>query len=269
MGILITIVMQALIFDYKKQVENLQKSKDAFLRNDFLYKHSEDMIREGIYRSKLLNDSVMLYGHYNFLRTELYTAERIKTAFLYDIYGNNAPNFTAAIEEDLSLISESFGMVCSNLSLNFINNIEGVLRNYHRSLKHKGLFIATLIGESSFWELRDALAAADYNAYSGVFTRVMPVVSAESIIKLMSMNKFVDIVSNIERIELRYNSLLNMLRELRDMGFGNFLISKSPKLSKDLLNFAEAYYRQNYSIDKMLKLSIDIIMISGFKADYK
>lgn len=45
-------------------------------------------------------------------------------------------------------------MVISNLSLHWINDLPGVLTQIRRILKPDGLFLASMFGEETLWELR-------------------------------------------------------------------------------------------------------------------
>lgn len=48
----------------------------------------------------------------------------------------------------------TFDLVISNLALHWINDLPGVLTQIRRVLKPDGLFLASMFGEETLWELR-------------------------------------------------------------------------------------------------------------------
>ena len=57
-------------------------------------------------------------------------------------------------ESPLPFDNATFDLVASSLSLHWVNNVPGVLREILRVLKPDGVFIATILGGETLCELR-------------------------------------------------------------------------------------------------------------------
>lgn len=57
-------------------------------------------------------------------------------------------------EEHLPFEANSFDMVISNLVLHWVNDLPGVLRQIRSVLKPDGLFLASMFGNETLWQLK-------------------------------------------------------------------------------------------------------------------
>ncbi|WHQ46701.1 MAG: hypothetical protein MTP17_04340 [Candidatus Midichloria sp.] len=91
-------------------------------------------------------------------------------------------------------------------------------------------------------------------------------IKSESLVNLANKSGFGQVVIHTETVKLQYDNLINMLRMLRDLrqiGFSNFLVSPVIPISKNFLKVASEYYWQNYCSSSRLNLSFDIITLSA------
>jgi SAM-dependent methyltransferase len=64
------------------------------------------------------------------------------------------PERVLADEELIPFEEGTFDLVISNLALHWVNDLPGVLTQIRRVLKPDGLFLASMFGEETLWELR-------------------------------------------------------------------------------------------------------------------
>lgn len=65
-------------------------------------------------------------------------------------------------------------MVLSNLSLHWVNNLPGCFDAIFKSLKPDGLFMATLFGGDTLYELRSSLQLAELERKGGLSAHISP-----------------------------------------------------------------------------------------------
>ncbi|MDA0938837.1 MAG: hypothetical protein O3C05_00920 [Proteobacteria bacterium] len=173
-------------------------------------------------------------------------------------------------QEDLKncIVSDDalFDIAISNLILQFSNTPERVLAYYASVIKNDGFFTATLVGGRSLYELRDAFALADQEIYGGVFLRVAPMIRASDIVLLAKRTGFKDIVVHSNVLDVRYNSIYDIVSDIRAFGASNYMLNKQSTLpNKNLFKKANDHYSKMHSKDNKLKLTIEIITLSCFK----
>ena len=126
-------------------------------------------------------------------------------------------------EEALPFADACLDLVVSALSLQFVNDLPGTLMQIRRALKPDGLFMAALIGGDSLIELREAFAAAESEIEDGVSPRVCPFADVREMGALMQRAGFALPVVDTDRLTVRYDSVRDLLHELRRMGATNIL----------------------------------------------
>ena len=132
----------------------------------------------------------------------------------------------AADEEALPFADGSLDLVVSALALQFVNDLPGTLIQIRRALKPDGLLLAALIGGDSLTELREAFAQAESEIEGGVSPRVAPFADVRELGALLQRAGFALPVVDSDRLTVRYNSVLALMRDLRRMGATNVLIER-------------------------------------------
>ena len=126
-------------------------------------------------------------------------------------------------EEALPFAEGSLDLVVSALALQFVNDLPGALIQIRRALKPDGLLLAALIGGDSLTELRSAFAAAEAEVEGGISPRVAPFADIRELGGLLQRAGFALPVVDSERVAVRYDSALALMRDLRRMGATNIL----------------------------------------------
>ena len=169
-------------------------------------------------------------------------------------------------EEYLPLAAQSFDLVASALSLQFVNDLPGALLQIRQALKPDGLFLAAFVGGDSLSELRASLAEAESEILGGVSPRVIPTVTVQDIGALLQRAGFALPVVDRDPLIVRYDSLFDLMADLRAMGATNMLRArmKTPTPRRLFLKAAEIYARRYSDPDGRIRATFEIISVSGW-----
>ena len=172
----------------------------------------------------------------------------------------------AADEEALPFADGSLDLVVSALSLQFVNDLPGTLIQIRRALKPDGLLLAALIGGDSLSELREAFAAAESEIEGGVSPRVAPFADVRELGALLQRAGFALPVVDTDRLTVRYDSVFDLMRELRRMGATNILSERrrTPLKRATLERMADIYGERFTDPDGRLRATFEIVWLSGW-----
>src|SRR5690606_911672 len=115
-------------------------------------------------------------------------------------------------------------------------------------LRPDGLFLATLLGGETLFELRQSLAAAEAEITGGASPRVAPFAEIRAAGALLQRAGLALPVTDVDRKIVRYDSALHLMRDLRAMGATNTLTERSRKpLPRAVLLRAIEIYAERFS----------------------
>jgi len=117
--------------------------------------------------------------------------------------------------EQLPFVDESFGMVWSNLALQWCNDLGRTFSEINRILTTDGLFMFSTFGPDTLKELRQAFGQVDG------FTHVNRFVDMHDIGDLLVHNRFATPVMDMEYITLTYDDVMKVMRDLKAIGAHN------------------------------------------------
>jgi SAM-dependent methyltransferase len=171
-----------------------------------------------------------------------------------------------ADEEALPLRDQSVDLVVSGLVLQFVNDLPGTLIQVRRALKPDGLFVAALLGGDTLTELREALAQAEAEIEGGLSPRVAPFVGVRELGALLQRAGFALPVTDVDRVTVRYQSVFDLMHDLRRMGGGNALVERRrrPLRRAVLARTAQIYAARFADADGRLRATFDIVWLSGW-----
>ncbi len=174
--------------------------------------------------------------------------------------------FVAADEEALPFGDGAFDLVVSALALQFVNDLPGVLIQIRRALKPDGLFLAALFGGETLTELRQAFAAAESEMDGGASPRVAPFADLRELGALLQRAGFALPVTDVDRVGVRYDSVLGLMRDLRRMGATNALTARrrAPLKRATLARMAEIYTQLFADADGRVRATFEIVWLSGW-----
>jgi malonyl-CoA O-methyltransferase len=131
-----------------------------------------------------------------------------------------APWFVAGDIAALPFATGRFDLLWSNLALQWVNDLEAALAEFHRVLTVGGLLMFTTLGPDTLREVRTAFRAADSQPHVSRF------VDMHDIGDLLVQAGFADPVMHMEQLTLTYSEPLAMLRELKSLGATNATVAR-------------------------------------------
>jgi len=172
----------------------------------------------------------------------------------------------AADEEALPFADGSLDLVVSALALQFVNDLPGALAQIRRALKPDGLLLAALVGGASLTELRQAFAQAESEIEGGASPRVAPFADVRELGALLQRAGFALPVVDCDRLTVRYDTVFDLMRDLRRMGATNVLRERrrTPLRRATLARMAQVYAQRFADPDGRLRASFEIVWLSGW-----
>lgn len=171
-----------------------------------------------------------------------------------------------ADEEALPFAPESLDLVVSMLSLQFVDDLPGTLVQIRRALRPDGLFLGALFGGDTLRELRDVLATAEIETSGGLSPRVAPFLGVSDLGGLLGRAGFALPVTDVDRVVVRYRSIVDLFADLRAMGATNPLLDRScrPVGRSFFARAAELYAERHADADGRLRATFEIVSASGW-----
>lgn len=164
---------------------------------------------------------------------------------------------------------ESLDLVVSLLSLQAMNDIPGMLVQIRRSLRPDGLFLGAFAGAGTLSELRESLLAAETELYGGASPRVIPFTDVRDAGALLQRAGLALPVADVETVTVRYDTLFDLVADLRAMGETSALVDRSrrPGTRKLFARAAEIYAERFSDADGRVRASFSIVWMSGWAPD--
>ncbi|MCX2699208.1 MULTISPECIES: methyltransferase domain-containing protein [Ochrobactrum] len=171
-----------------------------------------------------------------------------------------------ADEEALPLKPQSADLIVSLLSLHSTNDTPGAMIQIARALKPDGLFLAALSGNGTLGELRESLLQAEIELTGGASPRIFPFADVRDVGGLLQRAGFALPVTDVDNVTVRYDSIFNLMADLRAMGMQNVLRDRSRKpVSKKLfLRAAEIYAERFSDPDGRIRATFSTVWLSGW-----
>ncbi len=172
---------------------------------------------------------------------------------------------SADLDADLPA-PQSQDLVISALSLQFVNDLPGVLAQTFRVLKPDGLLLAALAGGETLKELRESWLVAEEELSGGASPRVAPFADVRALGGLLQRAGFALPVADADTVVATYASPLHLMRELKAMGMSNPLTERRrvPVTRALLLRAAEVYAERHAMADGRVPATFEIITLTGW-----
>lgn len=127
--------------------------------------------------------------------------------------------------ERLPLCDAAFGMVWSNLALQWVNEPQHVLSEVLRVLEPGGLFMFSTFGPDTLKELREAYRGTDR------YTHVNRFIDMHDLGDMLVHDGFADPVMDMEYLTLTYDDVLKLMRDLKAIGAHNVTAGRRPGMT--------------------------------------
>lgn len=133
---------------------------------------------------------------------------------------------TCADEDKMQIETCSFDLCVAVGTLDSVNDLPSALRTVGQALRPDSLFIGAFAGGDSLPQLRAAMRAADQEM-GAASPHVHPRIDGPTLAALLSASGFVMPVVDVDKVEVAYSSLRDLVRDLRAMGATNVLEARS------------------------------------------
>jgi hypothetical protein len=170
---------------------------------------------------------------------------------------------TCMVEDQWNLPHGAYDLIMSIGTLDTVNDLPQALRSLRASLAKDSLLIGAISGGETLPQLRLAMHVAD-QAAGGSSPHVHPRIEAASLSPLLSSCGFVMPVVDVDRVQVSYEDLENLVADLRRMGATSILIQRSRKpLSREAKAAAEAAFRSAGDGSRTLE-TFEILHFAGW-----
>lgn len=168
-------------------------------------------------------------------------------------------------EEDLELDENSLDLVISSLSLHWVNDLPRCFQRIMKSLKPDGVFIASLFGGDTLFELRSSLQLAELERKGGLSAHISPFTKIRDIGGLLNRAGFTMLTIDTDEIVVGYPSIFELMGDLKGMAENNAAFNRPLNINKDVLMAAGAIYRELYAKEEGINATYQIIYLVGWK----
>jgi len=172
----------------------------------------------------------------------------------------------AADEEALPFAAETFDVIVSALVLHWVNDLPGALVQARRCLRPDGLFLATLLGGDTLFELREALLEAEQEIEGGVSPRTSPFLDVRDAGDLLARAGFHMAVADADTTVVSYPDLLSLMADLRAMGETNAVNARRKTFTRraTLMRAAELYFEAHGDDQGRVPATFQVITMTGW-----
>jgi SAM-dependent methyltransferase len=258
-----------IIFD-RKLLRARRKRAERLGASDFLIERVAEEIAERLaVVLRQFDVAVDLGTPGDAVRRALMANGKVATIVAASPFARPTPTGALAVvadEEMLPFRDGAIDLVVSALSLQFANDLPGVLVQIRRALRPDGLLLAALVGGDTLTELRQAFAEAEAEVEGGISPRVAPFADLRELGALLQRAGFALPVTDVDRLTVRYATPLALMHDLRRMGATNVLTERrrKPLRRATLMRMIEIYGERFADADGRIRATFEIVWLSGW-----
>lgn len=237
---------------------------------DFLLKAAiADLEERFDFVSREFEIAVDLGGHTGHTAQFLKNSSKVKQVIRADLFAADPTQPQPDVVFDdaaLPFAPESLDLVVSALNLHMLDDLPGTLIQIRRALKPDGLFLGLLLGTDTLSELRDCLMRAEMEVSGGVSPRVIPFADTRDLGGLLQRAGFALPVTDVDKITVRYDTMFDLIKDLRAMGATNPLNDrlKTPTNRNVFLRAAQLYAQDYADPDGRIRATFTFASLSGW-----
>lgn len=181
------------------------------------------------------------------------------------LLANERDGLTAALS-NVPAEPESHDFIIAPATLHLVNDTPGLLIQIRRALAPDGLFLGAAMASGTLQELREVLLAAEATLAGGASPRVAPFADMRDWGALLQRAGFALPVVDVETLTVRYDTLFDLMRDLRAMGMANALLARSrrPVSRRLFLEAARLYAERFADPDGRIRATFSIVYLSGW-----
>lgn len=167
------------------------------------------------------------------------------------------------VEEDQFDFGEGTYDLCVAVgTLDSVNDLPLALQLLHRALRPDSPLIGAISGGNNLPVLRASLIEAG-RAEGRVVARTHPRIEAPSLAQLLSAAGFSMPVVDVDRVTLRYSTMEDLVRDLRNMGATSVLADRPPALTRTAAQTASGEF-QRLGLNGRTEEQVEILHFLGW-----
>lgn len=228
--------------------------------DDFLIRVAVDeMIDRLAGVERHFDQALALFGHTDYLVHALQSSERVGAAQRLEM--SDIPS-----ADNFGLAAQSYDLILAPLTLHFLQDLPGAFVQMRRALRPDGLLLAVLPGPETLNELRASLLFAESAVRGGAAQRVDAFTDIRDAGSLLQRSGFALPVLDTDTLTVRYDSLLELIMDLRRMGAAGLSTGATgPVLNRAIVAAALEHYATEFSDpDGRVRASFQCVSLSGW-----
>jgi len=171
-------------------------------------------------------------------------------------------------EEALPFKDNCIDAFISNLTLHWVNKLPQTFSKILKCLKNDGVFIGSVFGGQTLFELRTSLQLAEIEREGGFGPHISPFLEPNDLAMLLTSAGFNLITIDTDEFKINYPSMFELLFDLQDMGESNASWNRRVCLKRDSLIAAASIYSSLYAnSDGSVPATYYIYYFIGWKPD--
>ena len=179
---------------------------------------------------------------------------------------NSSSNNNIVVDQDnLPFKQKSISGVISCLYVDSIFNSENLFLNIYNVLKNNGFLICSIFGTKTLENIKECFIRVEEKKYNGISLRFHPLFNLDTIGNKLKQIGFQNVIVETEIVQVKYNSLFKLMRDLRGMGITNNLLNRSKSFTpKSLFNEVDQLLIQGNK-DKEFLAPFEILTLTAWK----
>jgi len=171
-------------------------------------------------------------------------------------------NYLCADAESLPIASQSVDLIFSNLAIQWCENTQLLFNELQRVLSPTGCLLFSTMGTDTLTELKQSWLAINQEPHVNNFVDIVEIGDA------MMQSGLADPVMDSERIVMEYTQLLDLFRDLKQIGAHNHLQNRSKGLmTKTKLKAMQQAYEQFKLSNGKYPASYEVVYGHGWGRD--
>ena len=169
--------------------------------------------------------------------------------------------FVNADTELLPFRDKSIDLVFSNLTLQWVNNLQQVLTEFRRILRNDGMLLFSTFGPDTLKELRASWQSVDQYSHVNDFLDMHDIGDA------MVRARMAEPVMDTEYLTLTYQDVFALMKDLKDIGAHNITGRRQRGLmgKNRFKQFQQAY--EKFRVDNVLPATYEIVYGHAWSVD--
>ncbi|KAK9880179.1 hypothetical protein WA026_010052 [Henosepilachna vigintioctopunctata] len=175
-------------------------------------------------------------------------------------------------EENAEFEPNSLDLVMSNLNMHWVNDLPNLFKKIFSALKDNGVFLGSVFGGDTLYELRSSLQLAELERQGGISPHTSPFAEVQDIGSLLTSAGFSMLTIDTDEISVNYPSIFELMWDLKGMAESNASFNRPVHLNRDSLFAAAAIYSEFHgksnpnTENNAVPATFQVINMIGWKA---